>query len=42
VRFWDVDGNEYIDVTMGFGTNLLGHTPPFIVEALNEQLKKGI
>jgi natural product biosynthesis luciferase-like monooxygenase protein len=41
-RFWDIDGNEYIDVTMGFGTNLLGHAPPFIAKALEEQLKKGI
>jgi len=42
VRFWDVDDNEYIDVTMGFGTNLLGHLPPFVESAIAEQLKKGI
>jgi len=24
-RVWDVDGREYIDLTMGFGTHLLGH-----------------
>ncbi len=41
-RIWDVDDNEYIDVTMGFGANLLGHNPLFIKEALNEQLEKGI
>ena len=41
-RFWDVDGNEYIDLTMGFGTNLLGHNPPFVVKAIGEQLKRGI
>jgi amino acid adenylation domain-containing protein len=41
-RFRDVDGNEYIDLTMGFGTNLLGHTPPFIVDAISEQIKRGI
>ena len=41
-RFWDVDGNEYIDLTMGFGTNLLGHSPAFIAEAIEEQLHKGI
>jgi glutamate-1-semialdehyde aminotransferase len=41
-RIWDIDGNEYIDIIMGFGANLLGHNPPFIKEALQEQLEKGI
>ncbi len=36
---WDVDGNEYVDMTMGFGTNLLGHSPEFIKEAAAAQLK---
>ena len=39
---WDIDNNEYIDVTMGFGVNLFGHSPPFVVEAATEQLKKGV
>lgn len=38
----DVDGNEYIDLTMGFGVNLFGHNPTFIKEALVTQLEKGI
>ncbi len=38
----DVDGNEYIDLVMGFGVNLFGHNPPFIKEALAAQLEKGI
>ncbi|HEX8150714.1 MAG TPA: aminotransferase class III-fold pyridoxal phosphate-dependent enzyme, partial [Pyrinomonadaceae bacterium] len=41
-RIWDVDGNEYIDLNMGFGVNLLGHAPGFVVEALQEQLRDGI
>ena len=41
-RLWDVDGNEYVDLTMGFGTNLLGHSPAFVTAALEEQLKRGI
>lgn len=41
-RIWDVDGNEYIDLTMGFGALLFGHSPDFIVEALQEQIKRGI
>ncbi len=41
-RLWDVDGNEYVDLTMGFGTNLLGHSPAFITAALEKQLRAGI
>ncbi|MEO1069544.1 MAG: aspartate aminotransferase family protein, partial [Cyanobacteria bacterium J06638_6] len=33
-RLWDIDGNEYIDILMGLGTNLFGHNPPFIKAAL--------
>lgn len=41
-RIWDVDGNEYIDLVMGFGINLFGHNPPFVKTALQEQLEQGI
>lgn len=41
-RIWDVDGNEYIDMTNGFGANLLGYSPSFITDAISEQLHKGI
>jgi amino acid adenylation domain-containing protein len=41
-RLWDVDGHEYIDLTMGFGVNLFGHGEPFIEEALRRQLESGI
>jgi glutamate-1-semialdehyde-2,1-aminomutase len=41
-RIWDIDGNEYVDVIMGFGINLFGHNPPFIKDALEEQLEQGI
>ncbi len=41
-RIWDVDGNEYIDITMGFGVNLFGHHPDFIAAALSAQIKQGI
>ncbi len=41
-RLWDVDGNEYVDLTMGFGTNLLGHAPECVTKALEEQLKLGM
>jgi len=38
-RIWDVDGNEYIDLMMGFK---IFHNPPFVKAALEEQLEKGI
>ena len=41
-RVWDVDGNSYIDITMGFGALLFGHTPDFILQSLTSQLQKGI
>ncbi|MBW4510719.1 MAG: amino acid adenylation domain-containing protein [Scytonematopsis contorta HA4267-MV1] len=41
-KFWDVDGNKYIDITMGFGVLLFGHNPSFIQEAVAEQIQKGI
>ncbi|HVI46388.1 MAG TPA: amino acid adenylation domain-containing protein [Chitinophaga sp.] len=40
-RITDVDGNEYIDLAMGFGVNLLGHRPQIVTEAINRQLEKG-
>ena len=41
-RLWDVDGNEYIDLTNGFGMIFFGHNPDFIREAVKAQLDQGI
>ncbi|BAY50183.1 amino acid adenylation (plasmid) [Scytonema sp. HK-05] len=41
-RMWDVDGNEYIDISMGFGVNLFGHNPEFITSAIAQQLQQGM
>ncbi len=41
-RLRDLDGNEYVDLTMGFGVNFLGHSPEFVTRALHEQLQTGI
>ncbi|SIQ36972.1 non-ribosomal peptide synthase domain TIGR01720/amino acid adenylation domain-containing protein [Paenibacillus sp. RU4T] len=38
----DIDGNEYIDLTMGFGVNLFGHRAPFIQNAVKDALDKGM
>lgn len=40
-RLWDIDGNEYIDALNGFGSNLLGYQPDFIVDALKKQIDLG-
>jgi amino acid adenylation domain-containing protein len=40
-RLRDVDGNEYIDLAMGFGVHLLGHAPALIQQAITEQLAAG-
>ncbi len=41
-RIWDVDGNEYVDLTMGFGSLLFGHSPDFLQAALREQIEQGL
>ncbi|GHA54149.1 non-ribosomal peptide synthetase [Streptomyces purpurascens] len=41
-RLEDVDGNEYVDITMGFGVLLFGHEPDFVTEAVREHLSRGI
>ena len=41
-RFRDVDGNEYVDIAMGFGVNLFGHSPGFVTEAVRAQLDRGV
>ncbi|WP_017328293.1 non-ribosomal peptide synthetase [Synechococcus sp. PCC 7336] len=38
---WDVDGNEYLDLTMSYGVTLLGHNPPCVKAALLEQIERG-
>lgn len=40
-RVTDVDGNEYIDLTMGFGSHVLGHAHPEIVTAVKEAVSRG-
>ncbi len=40
-RVWDLDGNEYIDVLNGFGMNLFGWQPDFVLDAVKQQLELG-
>ncbi len=40
-RLWDIDGNEYVDLTLGYGVHLLGHNPPVVMSALRKRLDVG-
>jgi glutamate-1-semialdehyde aminotransferase/putative hemolysin len=40
-RLIDIDGNEYVDLTMGFGVHLFGHNPEFIRTAIKVCLGEG-
>ena len=38
VYLYDLDGNEFVDYTCGFGSNFLGHSTDMIVDAVKQQL----
>ncbi|SHE84056.1 type I polyketide synthase [Pedobacter caeni] len=40
-KMWDLDGNEYIDVLNGFGSNMLGYQPEVIKKAMHQQIENG-
>jgi len=37
----DIDGNDYVDLIMGFGPNSLGHSPDVVVDAVREATGHG-
>jgi predicted acetylornithine/succinylornithine family transaminase len=37
-RVWDAEGTRYLDFFPGWGCNLLGHCPPKVVAAVQEQV----
>ena len=41
-RVVDVDGNEYIDLVMGFSPHILGHAPDQVIAALQEAATRGL
>lgn len=41
-RVWDEDGREYVDYLIGSGPMLLGHGHPEVMEAVFEQLPRGM
>jgi glutamate-1-semialdehyde 2,1-aminomutase len=40
-RFWDVDGNEYIDWVSGIGAIILGYCDPIVDDAVRDQVARG-
>ena len=41
-RFWDVDGNEYIDYLGAYGPIITGHAHPHIAEAISHAAHNGV
>jgi glutamate-1-semialdehyde aminotransferase/acyl carrier protein len=41
-RLWDLDGNEYIDLLNGYGSNFFGFGAPFVKEAIRQQMDQGM
>ncbi len=41
-RLVDVDGNEYLDLLMGAGVHILGHSPVVVLDAVREQLPRSV
>jgi len=39
---WDIDGNEYVDLRMGYGPVILGHGDPRVDDYVNERMRKGV
>jgi predicted acetylornithine/succinylornithine family transaminase len=39
---WDSEGREYLDFFPGWGCNLLGHCPPRVVQAVQDQVARFI
>ena len=41
-HIWDLDGNEYIDLRMGYGPVILGHADPRVDDHVNERMRRGV
>ena len=41
-KIFDVDGNEYIDYVLGMGPLILGHNPQPVINAVKDQLDRGL
>ncbi len=41
-RVWDIDGNEFVDLRMGYGPVILGHADARIDDYVNERMRLGV
>ena len=39
---WDIDGNEYIDLRLGYGPVILGHGDDRVDDYVNERMRRGV
>jgi glutamate-1-semialdehyde 2,1-aminomutase len=39
---WDADGNEYVDLRLGYGPVILGHGDPRVDDYVNERMRQGV
>jgi glutamate-1-semialdehyde 2,1-aminomutase len=39
---WDLDGNEYVDLRMGYGPAILGHADDRVDDYVNERMRQGV
>ena len=41
-RVWDIDGNEFVDLRMGYGPVILGHGDDRVDDYVNERMRRGV
>ena len=41
-RVWDMDGNEFVDLRMGYGPVILGHGDERVDDYVNERMRRGV
>src|SRR3954447_18216752 len=41
-RVWDIDGNEFVDLRMGYGPVILGHGDERVDDYVNERMRLGV
>jgi glutamate-1-semialdehyde 2,1-aminomutase len=39
---WDIDGNEFVDLRMGYGPVILGHNDERVDDYVNERMRRGV
>src|SRR3954463_1763830 len=39
---WDIDGNEYVDLRMGYGPVIIGHYDARVDDYVNERMRNGV